>query len=595
MQARTHSRRFPVTSAGCADGSPVATLVLMRLMERQIYDALARMPFADTLELAVILGEAYSTVHRALTGLLTDGIAGRVNHGTVHLPTSGRWFLTSEGIEEATDVLGYATPSEFVRAYPVSQQWHTLLLRRMDAIASVYRLAMALSPGYRSRRSRVEFHRRGRFDATITLDDGRSFGVVRQGLGLRRRSLYERLRALAEWDPTHRPGTILVLVQSAWEQRLTARLCERLHLEYCYVAVESRDALESETDRLWLGWAWGYEAGYRALHDVRSRYRSSRAPWPQMRGRKRASLPHPERMARSAPAFGLSPSEKRVLDLLTDHPMLPREHLMRWLGVSEGRVSQMVHSLADTWGLIERHGRRGGARYTLSDGGIRHIAHRDRADLPAAREVWSTALTRDSHGRRRHLGHRIDTRARQTRHADAVTWFLSELAAETRADPSSELLWTLPTERSVRPARRGEPSIAPDAVGELIAGDSRVPFYLECEHRARHPRGVWARLWPYVRYYRHGKPEDDHPPLPLTLFVVDGQDVEETYVRTSARMDLMTVPVLVSCRPVLERSGILGRSWRPLWGPVSHRLRLSELRAYRWSARYNVMRRESDV
>ncbi len=567
----------------------------MRLTERQLLDALARMPFADTLEIAVTLGEAYSTVHRVLTGLLADGIAARVNHGTVHLPTSGRWFLTSEGIGEAAAALGYGTASEFVRAYPVSQQWLTLLLRRMDAVASVYRLAMALSPGYHSLRSSVEFHRRGRSDATITLDDGRTFGVVRQGLGLRRRSLYERLRAIAEWDPSRRPGTVLVLVQSPWEQRLTARLCERLHLEYCYVTVESRDALESETDRVWLGWTWPYGVGRRTLDDVRWRRRSRRGSLPQVRGRKRASLPHPERMARSAPAFGLSPSEKRVLDLLTDHPMLPREHLARWLGVSEGRVSQMMRSLEDTWSLIELHGSRGRVRYTLSDEGIRHVAHRDRADLPAAREVWSTALTRDRHGRRRHLGHRIDTRARQTKHADAVTWFLSELAAETRADPSSELLWTLPTERSVRPARRGEPSIAPDAVGELTAGDSRVPFYLECEHRARHPRGVWARLWPYVRYYCQGKPEEDHPPLPFTLFVVDKQEVEETYVRTAARMDLMTVPVLVSCRPVLERSGILGRSWRPMWGPVSPRLRLSELRAYRWDALYSVMRRESDV
>ncbi len=134
----------------------------MRLTEEELLDALARMPFADTLELAVILGEAYATVHRALTGLLAAGIAARVNHGTVHLPTSGRWFLTAEGIEEATDVLGYATPSEFVRAYPASQPWLTLLLRWVDAVASVYQLVMALSPGYRSRRSRVEFHRRGR-------------------------------------------------------------------------------------------------------------------------------------------------------------------------------------------------------------------------------------------------------------------------------------------------------------------------------------------------------------------------------------------------------------------------------------------------
>ena len=64
-----------------------------------------------------------------------------------------------------------------------------------------------------------EFHRRGRFDATITLHDGRTFAVVRQGLALRRRSLYDRLRAIAEYDYRRRPDTILILVPSVWEQR----------------------------------------------------------------------------------------------------------------------------------------------------------------------------------------------------------------------------------------------------------------------------------------------------------------------------------------------------------------------------------------
>ena len=180
------------------------------------------MPFADTLELAVILGEAYATVHRALSGLLADGIAARVNHGTVHLPTSGRWFLTAEGIGEVSDALGFAAPSELVRAYPVSRQWLTLLLRRMDAVASVYRLATALSPGYRSLRSRVEFHRRGRFDGTITLRDGQSFGVVRQGLGLRRRSLHDRLRAIVQYEPSLRARG-----SSGWRRGCARRAGER--------------------------------------------------------------------------------------------------------------------------------------------------------------------------------------------------------------------------------------------------------------------------------------------------------------------------------------------------------------------------------
>ena len=77
-------------------------------------------------------------------------------------------------------------------------------------------------------------------------------------------------------------------------------------------------------------------------------------------------------MVEAASAFGLSPSEKRTLDLITDHPMILREHLALWLGVSEGRVSQMMHSLVNTWGLVERRGRRGDTRYTLGLDWTRH-------------------------------------------------------------------------------------------------------------------------------------------------------------------------------------------------------------------------------
>ena len=130
----------------------------LALSERQLLDSLSRMPFIDSVELAAILGEPHATVHRALTGLLADGIVGRVSHGTAHLPSSHRYYLTANGIRQAAEVLGSATPSEFVRAYPVSKEWLTLLIRRVDAVAAVYRLAASMSPGTGSRRSCVEFH-----------------------------------------------------------------------------------------------------------------------------------------------------------------------------------------------------------------------------------------------------------------------------------------------------------------------------------------------------------------------------------------------------------------------------------------------------
>ena len=76
------------------------------------------MPFIDSVELVLILGEPHSTVHRALTGLLADGIVGRVSHGTAHLPSSQRYYLTAKGVSEAAEFLGFETPSDFMRAYP---------------------------------------------------------------------------------------------------------------------------------------------------------------------------------------------------------------------------------------------------------------------------------------------------------------------------------------------------------------------------------------------------------------------------------------------------------------------------------------------
>ena len=109
-------------------------------------------------------------------------------------------------------------------------------------------------------------------------------------------------------------------------------------------------------------------------------------------------------------------------------------------------------------------------RYTLSDRGIKYITRRDRAQLSAT------------------------------------------MAAEVRPESASALQWSVPTARSDRAFNRDEDAIAPDAVGHLLAGGMHVPFYFEHELRARHPRGVSARLRPYISYYRSDAPRDDQPP-----------------------------------------------------------------------------------
>ena len=159
----------------------------MPLSDRQLLDSLSRMPLMDSAELAGILGEPHTTVPPLL--VQPDGGRHRRAGQPRHRPPAVEPEIPPDGQRNRRDGPGPRLPDAlgFVRAYPMSREWLTLLIRRMDATASIYRLAASMSPGIDGLRSHMEFHRRGRFDATITLHDGRNFGIVRQGLALRRR------------------------------------------------------------------------------------------------------------------------------------------------------------------------------------------------------------------------------------------------------------------------------------------------------------------------------------------------------------------------------------------------------------------------
>ena len=48
----------------------------MALSDQQLLDSLSRMPFADSAELARILGEPHATIHRTLADLLAEASSG---------------------------------------------------------------------------------------------------------------------------------------------------------------------------------------------------------------------------------------------------------------------------------------------------------------------------------------------------------------------------------------------------------------------------------------------------------------------------------------------------------------------------------------
>ena len=178
--------------------------------------------------------------------------------------------------------------------------------------------------------------------------------------------------------------------------------------------------------------------------------------------------------------------------------MIPREHLATWLGVSEGRVSQMIHSLVNTWSLVERRGKRGNVRYTLSAEGIRYITHRDRAELPTTQGhlehgphhrppgpeaiTWDTASRRGRGRRSTQTASRGSSRSWRRRPRPTPTARLAVVRPHRQGRPHLQLGGF-----SHRP-RRGGTDDSPSGL--------HVPFYFEYELRARHARGVLVRLRP---------------------------------------------------------------------------------------------------
>ena len=265
----------------------------------------------------------------------------------------------------------------------MSREWLTLLIRRMDAVASVYRPGGVPLPRNRWAADAGGLSPQGPlrrcYHAARRPQLWRGCARVRPCGGA---PSFDRLRAIAEYGYGRRPGTVLILTPSVWEQRLDDPVLRE--------SQPGRDLRRRGVP----GGAGGLEQQCLALRLVALRQPALLAGVHQHSGQPEPGALHRAAGAqagvaarhgahgfRRRPAFGLTPSEKRTLDLITDHPMIPREHLARWLGVSEGRVSQMLHNLVNAWGLLERQGNRGDVRYTLSEEGIRYVTHRDRAQL----------------------------------------------------------------------------------------------------------------------------------------------------------------------------------------------------------------------
>ena len=530
--------------------------------DMQIMDRLASMPFVDRLELAALCDTHYRSLYNAMARLEREGMAQSVPHATETIAPTRRYCLTAAGLQRLAHYTGVDI-DELLGARPVSAQWQRILLQRLDAVAVIYRLAADIARKVGP--VRVRWYRRGPLDVGLLLPDGRTVGVVRQGLTSDRTGFAKRLWRLRQASLA---GAVLVLVPDEVRLRHARRLLTRTPMS-AFLAVERDAVLAGEDERIWR--LPSVNASLDLGHVVS--YIEGRSGLPAAPPSLRTTLPDDLELADSMltapdhllPAL-LKPMQKRALDLVHDWPWITSEDLSGLLGVSRARLWQVVAPLVSA-GLVCRASTRG-RLLVLSDQGLGVLARRDRTSVRIARKRWSPSLVHPEtpFEWRNVVGRRGRQLLRHLEHTAAVHEFIAAMARQAR-----QRGWTLaqvdPPMRASRYFRHGGQlhSIHPDAFGVLRGDGKTWPFFLEWERRAVRPSTMAERLAPYLRYYSSHRPTDDHGVQPDVL-VVFREDTPEGHFLRMAQEQMqrvsVRVPMAASHYNAVERFGPLGAVWR---------------------------------
>ena len=524
--------------------------------DAEMLSRLAWTPLLDRQEMVAVTGRSRGAVYEAVGRLEEGGLVDSFPHAADLIPPTRRYFLTAEGLERLAGN-DNTTIDGLLRSRPVSAQWRRILMERLDAVATVYRMASTVAGV--ARPVRLRLYRANPLDAALMLPDRSVIGVVRQGPASDRTAFSQRLWRLGE-GPL--PAAVLVLASDDVRLRHARTVLRRTQVN-AFLALERDAALAGPDARVW--------RAPTGSADLDLRYLINRSPvggelpsepplaTPTVPGDIAPDADH------ALPTV-LKPAEKRALDLLADWPWMLQRDMAGLLALSETRVSRITTPL-EGFGLIARVPAAGGL-LALTDRGLAMLARRDRASVGAARKRWSVSpidpegpdeWRNVSGGRSRQLLRNID-------HTAAVHAFLAALADQCR-DLGWEMAQIDPPHRASRRFRHDDTqrSVNPDAFGVLRRGPVTWPFFLEWERRAVRPATMTERLAPYLRYYSSHRPTDDHGVRPHVLIVFEDDVAATNFLGVALDETVrarVTVPLWVSHKEAIDALGPLGRAWR---------------------------------
>ena len=212
--------------------------------EADLLRILASMPFLDRQEMVAVSGWSRAAVYEAVEKLEAAGSCASVLHSADPFPPARRFHLTAAGLSRLADEEDRPLEA-LLRSRPVSAQWRRNLMERLDALAVIYRMASLLSGV--AYPIRFHWYRASPLDAAMTLPDGKTVGIVRQGLTADRSVFSKRLWRLRDGPM---PGAVLVLMADAVRLRHARRLLSTTEAPALF-ALEREAVLAGADDPIW--------------------------------------------------------------------------------------------------------------------------------------------------------------------------------------------------------------------------------------------------------------------------------------------------------------------------------------------------------
>ena len=208
--------------------------------EFQLLLWLSSMPLLAPPELIALADWSRATLYRAVNRLDYRGLVASLHTSTPGMDPARRLYLTPLGIDGLASGLGISTAS-LMASHPVSAHWLRLLLSRLDAVASIYRLMVLLSEARPVESFR--WYRKLPIDAAVELSTGR-MGVMREGRMAPPSHLELRLRSLLRIP---HPDTLFIIAPDSLRLSDWRRLLGRMPFAACLT--EEKELLEGDLDR----------------------------------------------------------------------------------------------------------------------------------------------------------------------------------------------------------------------------------------------------------------------------------------------------------------------------------------------------------